>query len=259
MASITTLAKSNKNQYGDLQVDFQKTIKTAYKNIEFDATTPGCHGGNPDCTVSERNGKWVLDVPDGEYKSSKHYHSSGHSILAIETGRKKLNLAGRPLFLISGRAYNGDYHSLTKTYFLFGQNEDDSFFCHKIRANAAEDGDLDKVRAWVWALKNGETVEARQGDLAFIPKKRASGKVAETVSGFWHDATKKNEAVANLPAGQKLLCQGNHFVYGDEVKRTANKSYVLNPVASHGEHHAVQLEGWHEVRLGKAWGASSAD
>jgi hypothetical protein len=133
--------------------------------------------------------------------------------------------------------YNGDFRSLQQTYFLCGKNEDGSFFLHKVRPCIGQTADMDQVRAWIWALKSGETVAARQGDLGFIPKNRAVGKISNSIE----------------------VALGNHVVRGDKVWQTRHKTFVLNPLANHGEHHVVQIQGLYELRLGRAWGASSAD
>jgi len=235
-ANVTEAKQSAKNIYGELIVNFQEAINVAYPEVTFTTHEPGCWGANPDIWL---NGS-ELSVPDGRYSSNKHKHTAGHGILAIENAREcKLNLAGNPLFLLTGRAFNGDYRSLQKTYFLFGRNEDRSFFLHKIRPNIAQDGDLDTCRDWMWAIKKDERIKARQGDLGFIG--RESGKP----SGKDTDS--------------KLFTFGNHQVIADEWRCTANRYFALNAIAQHGEHRTVRVEGWSEVRLAKAWGSSSAD
>ena len=235
-STVTEVKQADRNPYGELIVNFQEAINVAYPEITFTSHTPGCWGGNPDIWINGNE----LNVPDGRYSSSKHKHTAGHGILAIENAREcKLNLAGNPLFLLTGRAFNGDYRSLTKTYFLFGRNEDKSFFLHKIRPSAAKTGDLDACRNWMWSIKKSEKVSARQGDLGFVIREsgKPSGKAIES----------------------KLLTFGNHKVLAEEWRCTADRYFARNAIAQHGEHHTIRVEGWSEIRLAKAWGSSTAD
>jgi hypothetical protein len=235
--NVTQLTKiESRNAYGDLALALE-TAMSVFPELAIEVHQPSAWGGNPDLWLRKQESQWILSVPGGEYKSGRHYHNGGTTILAVESSRKKLNLAGCPLFLLKGRMYNGDYKSLSATYFLFGKNEDGSFFLHKVRPCVGAMADLDQVRAWIWNLKKGETVAARQGDLAFIPKQKSSGKASDSIE----------------------VRLGNHVVRGEKVWRTVHKAFVLNPIANHGEHHTVQLQGLHELRLGRAWGASSAD
>lgn len=236
MTTITQLKQSEQNQYGDLNVSVEQALKTAYPKLKIKTHSPSPHGGDPDLWI-QADGE-TLDIPSGEYKSRKHYHSSHCAVLAIEDARQnRLNLAKRPLFLLKGAAFNGDYRSLKLTYFLFGQNEDNSYFCHKVRPCVGETGDLSQCRAWIWNLKKDEKIEARQGDLAFIPKQKTSGKESEATS----------------------VSLGNHNILADSIKQTKHKVYALNPCAYHNEHHQVALEGWYELRLGRAWKMTSVD
>ena len=233
--TVSEAKNAGYNQYGELEVNFEEAIRVAYPEIEFWYREPGCHGGNPDIEIKEN----TLILPSGTYSSRKHFHSCGHGIMAIENARDcRLNLAGKPLFLLTGRAYNGDYRSLTKTYFLFGQNEDRSFFLHKVRPKVGESGDLEVCRRWMWGLKPGEILIARQGDCGFIAKEKPCGKVVE----------------GNL---RKF---GNHKIEAQEWRSTAGgRWYALNPKAIHPEHDQVILKGWVEIRLAKAWRGSFAD
>lgn len=235
--TITTLQQAKRDKYGSLKIDFEFTIKKAYPQISIEFRSPGCHSDAAE--IYFRAGKKnCISVPGGQYSSNKHWHTAGHGILAIETARNnKLNLAKRPLFLLKCYQYNGDYRSLSEGFFLFGQNEDESFFLHKIRPKAARNFNLDEVRAWIWSLKPGEKVRARQGDLAFIPKTKSFGIEIESE-----------------------ISLGNHQVTGEVIRKTKNKIYVLNPKAIHYEHDGIaNLQGWYELRLAKAWQASRAD
>jgi hypothetical protein len=231
------MSEVKKDKYGNLDVDFQSTITAAYPEVTFATHAPGCWGANPDIILRGKE----LNCPDGQYSSAKHFHSAGHDILAMETSAEcNLNIAGNPLFLLVGRAFNGDYQTLSRTFFLFGRNEDGSFFLHKIRPQAAKGGDLTSCRNWMWAIKAGERIAARQGDLGFIS--RESGKPA----GKWVDL--------------KTIRFGNHSVEAEEWRVTsAGRAFGFNITASHGEHDPVFVEGWTEARLARAWGSSSAD
>jgi hypothetical protein len=225
--SLAQVKKLPRNQYGDIECNFAAAIAVAYPEIEVKRSEPGCWGHNAEIDLEDK----VLTLPSGSYSSNKHLHTAGHSLIEVEDARQcKLNLAGNPLYLISGRAYNGDYRSLKKTYFLFSRNEDGSFFCHKIRPSAAAGG-LDSVRNWVWRIEEGEKILARQGDLEFIKTAKLGGK----------------------PQSVSCVQLGNHTVRALAIQQTKYKIWALNPIASHGEHDRVQVVGWCELRLGRAW------
>lgn len=201
-------------------------LKTAFPSIEVQSSAPGCWGHGGDVTVR----KGVVSVPDGTYASNKHFHRASSAVVGFESGRRKLNIA--PLVLIETKAWNGDFGSMKTSYFLISRNEDGSHFAHKIRPNAGDS--IESARRWMWQLREGESVSARQGDLALIPVSKPRASVSEI------------EAV------------GNHFVDADEVRATKRRIYALNPALSHQEHRAVSLSGWFELRLARAW-MSSAD
>jgi len=158
-----------------------------------------------------------------------NYHNAGHSILNIESAQNRYN--NRPLFLLCGRAYNGDYHSLKKTYYLFGQNEDGSFFLHKIRPKVGETADFDEIRKWIWQLKDNETVQERQGDIVFIRKE----KPARNAKLFINDVSK--------------IVIDSHEIYFENCFKTSKKTFVYNPHSYHREHGETKnLNGWFEVR-----------
>jgi hypothetical protein len=233
--NITQLTQAtDRNAYGDLNISFEQAIGDVYPEVEFSYSAPSSWGHNGAINL---NGN-TLTIPSGQYKSKKHHHTAGHGILAIEGARQNhLNLRGCPLFLLKGYGYNGDYKSLSLSYYLFGRNEDGSFFLHRVRPKVAKDGNLDQVRAWIWSLKNGEKIAKRQGDVAFIQKARPAGSKIEATT----------------------VRLGNHTISGTEIRQTANKTYVLNPTADHHEHMAVALTGWHEVRPAKAWAGGNSD
>jgi hypothetical protein len=233
--NITQLTQTtDRNAYGDLNISFEQSIKDVYPEVEFKYSAPSSWGHNGTMSLESK----TLTIPSGQYKSQKHHHTAGHGIVAIEGARQnRLNLKGCPLFLLKGYGYNGDYRSLRTAYYLFGRNEDGSFFLHRVRPCVAKDGDLDKVRSWIWNLKKGETVAKRQGDVAFIAKARPAG-------------SRINATTVRL---------GNHTISGTEIRQTSNKTYVLNPTAEHGEHMSVALTGWHEVRPAKAWAGGDTD
>lgn len=221
---LTISALSRFSNEGLASLNAGDVLKTAFPELEIKTAAPGCwgHGGD----VSVRNTS--ITLPDGTYSSRKHYHRASSAVVGFETGRKKLNIA--PVVLVETRAWNGDYGSMKVSYFLISRNEDSSFFAHKIRPSAG--ASLDTARAWMWQLRDNETVSARQGDLALIPITRPAGSVSETDS------------------------LGNHFVTADEVRATKHKFYALNPALSHEEHNPVALKGWFELRLARAWQSS---
>lgn len=236
-----------RNCYGELAIDFESAIFAAYPGVVIAYDTPGCWGHSGRAVLRQRDdGKWLLVVPSGKYSSGKHFHTAGCGIMAIESSRKKLNLAGCPLFLLSTYAYNGDYRSLKRCYWLFGKNEDDSFFLHQVRPKIGETGDLDLVRRWLWELKATESIAGRQGDLAFIKKAKPSGD-------------RLTHRLAGGDCYSDSVQIGNHLVRGSEVYATKHRYYVLNPAATHHEHYTVALEGWHELRLAKVWSSSRGD
>jgi hypothetical protein len=234
--NVTQLLSTGRDTFGSLKVDFETAINAMYPKISIEIHEPGCHGGDPDLWLIQRGDRWHLSVPGGEYKSERHYHNGGCSILAVESARQKLNLPGCPLFLLQGRIFNGDYGTVRRTFYLFGQNEDQSYFLHKIRPCIGQTADMNRVRSWIWNLKPGEKIAARQGDLAMISKSPA-GKLSNSIE----------------------IHLGNHVVRAEKIWRTTHKTYVQNPIASHGGHNTVQLHGIYELRLGRAWKASSAD
>ena len=237
--NITDLCKFDKrDNYGSLDIDAIAAIKIAYPKLNIETHSPGVHAGGRDAEIwTQIRNDWTLCIPSGKYESSRYYNSAYTNILAVESGRNKLNLPSCPLFLLRGRAFNSKYHSLSQSFYLFGRNEDGSYFAHKIRPKAGENMSLDEARAWVWNLKGDEKVSARQGDLALIPKKRASGH----------------------KEGYLEVELGNHHINADCVWRTKHRVFVMNPSLSHKEHHPVSLSGLYEARLGRAWGNSKAD
>lgn len=236
MTCITEIKKSSLSFYGELIVNFEEAINTAYPNVIFEYRSPSCYGGSADIVLMGNK----LELPSGEYKSSKHYHNSGHGILEIETKRDcKLNLNKNPLFLLTGRLYNGDYRSLRKSYYLFGRNEDNSYFLHKVRPIVGETGSLEECRKWMWSIKNGEKIVARQGDLGFISRK--SGKPS---------GTKIEGNILNI---------GNHNILCEEIRETKNKYFGFNCIAKHHEHDSVRVDGWSELRLAKVWSGVVGD
>lgn len=228
---IREIMKAEKNSYGDLMVDFAETIEKVLPEIIVETSEPGPWGHDSEISLDKNSNGYTLVVPDGKYRSNKHFHTAGHSILALETGRKKLNCS--PLFLVSGRAWNGDYKALKKTYYLLGKNEDSSVFLHRVRPSAAEDGNLDAVRTWMWNVKDGEKLVDRQGDLGFITSKniRLKGEKIE---------------------GNKIQI-GNHTVTADVLMSRNGRFFAENPRCEHGEHHAVNLTGIYELRLARSW------
>lgn len=234
--NITELTKiEDRNAYGDLKVGFESAIKTAYPKVQFKQIEPGPHGDDGTMRLmGNKESGYILYYPDGKYSSNKHFHDSCSSVIEVESGRKKHNF--RPLFLLNGRSYNGDYRyrSLSQTFYIFGENEDGSMFLHRIRPKFGKS--LDDARSWMWALKNGESVAKRQGDLAFIAKKR-------------------------IPHGEESteIQIGNHAISGDRIVATKNKVYAVNPQSTHSEHHAVELNGIYELRLAKVWGGGKGD
>jgi len=239
-ATVTEIKGSPRNHYGELIVDFENAIRIAYPNLDFEYSSPGCHGGSPDIRLLQRDNRWILQLPYGKYVSNKHFHTCGYGLLAVENARDcKLNLAGKPLYLLTGRAYNGDYRSLTKSYYLFGQNEDQSFFLHRIRPSVGEQGDLNLCRKWIWQLKDGEKILARQGDLAFIRQKKEP---------------------LGIPLDASRISFGNHVVTAHSWRKSkGGRLFAFNPIAHHGEHQIVTVEGWVEMRLARAWRSRSAD
>ena len=231
---ISTLVRhSGQDSYGQLNVDFKEAIAAAYPEICLRYSTPGSFGHSGNLRLWQEGHQWMLDLPNGKYQSGKHFHTAGHGIVAIESSRKKHNLAGCPLYLLSGYAYNGDYRSLKQTYWLLAKNEDTSFFLHKIRPQIAKTKDFDTIRAWMWSLKKDEILKARQGDLGFIPKAKMCGQLK----------------IANADR----VDIGNHRIYADVVTQTQHRVYVLNPRAQHGEHNTVALQGIYELRLARQW------
>ena len=127
--------------------------------------------------------------------------------------------------------------NLRKAYYVVGKNEDGTFFAHRVRPNAGETGDLNRVRTWLWALKKNETIEARQGDLALIPKKRPTGEEIDSPHQF-----------------------EGHSIKGDKIWQSkTERLYVLNPDLSHGQHRHVKLKGLYEIRQSKVWIARHPD
>lgn len=240
--NVTELCRlDDRDRYGGLKVDFEEAIKTAYPKVSIMYNEPSWRSSSGEMWFrgGQDKGDVTIVVPAGEYKSNKHFHRSGHGILAIESSRKKLNIAGCPLYLIYGWVYNGDYRSLKKTYYLFGKNEDDSYFLHRVRPSCAQDGDLDQVRKWIWQLKEGEAVAARQGDLAFIPRKSVKGTLA-------------------IVEGSQIQI-GNHNIVADDIRRSPNdRIFALNPQAMHHEHDPIVVPaGWYELRLARTWEGGS--
>jgi hypothetical protein len=82
----------------------------------------------------------------------------------------------------------------------------------------------------MWRLKDG--------DLGFIERSRPAG-------------TRQAATIVSL---------GNHRIVAEEWKISrGGRYYALNPVAQHREHHLVQVQGWVELRLARAWLSSAAD
>lgn len=229
--TIREIQNSPRNEYNQLSVDTKKALKSVYPDIEIETSEPGCFGHRGTITLRDN----TLSLPDGQYDSAKHFHTAGNGVCDVENARGKLN--ARPLFLLMGYGYNGDYRSLTKTYYLFGANEDSSFFLHRIRPRVGELCNIPVARIWLWSLKEGEKIRARQGDLAFILIKRPSGKI-EKISKH---------------------ISGSHEIQATEIRETVHKTYALNPIVTHAEHGEVTLLGWHEIRIAKVWAGGNGD
>lgn len=206
-------------------ISIADAIATAYPTVEVRESAPGCWGHSGDFHLRGE----TLTVPSGNYSSRKHYHRASSCVMEVESARRRLNV--RPLFLLEGRAWNGDYGSMKKTYFLFGANEDGSFFLHKIRPNAGTS--LEAARRWMWALRDDEEIAQRQGDLAFVTRnRRISGTVLD----------------------MDAIVIENHTVHADTIRTTTHKVFVENPRAVHAEHgETSQLAGWFECRLARQW------
>lgn len=229
----TQIREAGRNQYGDLNVDFAVVLKSIYPDVEVKESTPGCWGHSGEITLRGN----VLSVPAGKYESNKHFHTAGHAIRGIESARHKLNI--KPLLLLKGYGYNGDYKSLKTCFYIFGENEDSSFFLHKVRPKVGALGDFEAIRRWLWSLKPGEEVAARQGDLGFIPSKRPrTGEEFRTVEIGSHAIKAHRVVVKKLKHGERY--------------------FARDPVAHHLEHATIELAGWYEMRPAKAW-RSSAD
>lgn len=236
-AQIIKRSLAVKDEYNSVNNPFEllgalyPRVRICYGNPKLGGHTGRCFINNTPVKTDTGSYDATLTVPDGEAKNWRYFATAGFGIIDAETGYKKLNVA--PLVLLYGYGYNKDkkygYTSVNKQFFLFGRNEDGSHFLHRVRPLAAES--LESARRWMWSLKSGETIAARQGDVAFIKKTRLSG--------------------VDVGNGISL---GNHKIAGDRVTRSpAGRIYIENPVAEHGEHRRVALEGVYEVRIAKAW------
>ena len=220
--TLTGLTRMTETQLSTVRVT--DALHTAYPRLVVREDTPHCfgHDGNLQLTGE------TLTVPEGSYSSRKHFHRASTHAVEVESAKRKLN--ARPLFLLKSRAYNGDYSSMKESFFLFGANEDDSYFLHKIRPNAGES--IETARQWMWELTADEAILERQGDLAFISKKRPAGTRQETVS----------------------ITIGNHTVHAEEIRITKHKLFVKAASAIHAEHGETPVvPGWSEVRLARQW------
>jgi hypothetical protein len=236
MTTIADIRNSPKNKYGcinissDVKYDF---IKETW-GIEIETDAPGCHGHHGEIRLSGN----TLIVPEGNYSSSKHWHTNGWDILSIEDCRQKLNV--NALVLLQGRAYNGDYKSLKKTYYLFGKNEDDSLFLHRVRPCVGETGNLNVCREWMWGIKDGESIVSRQGDIAFVKTKlpKSSRGIAQQALPF---------------------SIGSHIIVDGIVWCKSRKIFVQNAVVQHPQHNIVRIVGMFELRLARRWGNDTRD
>jgi hypothetical protein len=228
---MVTNTLNNTNQH--TSINFSEFVSKYYPSLKIEFSSPDIYASIMSAMCFLRDGD-TLCCPKGLYRSSKYYAQSNCHILDVEDGRQKLNLPKRPLILLQGVVYGsgGNYPSrLNKTYYLFGQNENYSYFLHRVKPSIGDKSDLSLCRKWMWSLKEHEKITARQGDLAFISKTKVDGIVEVS----------------------KTVELENHIVTGDEVRKTSKRIYVLNPSASHYEHHSVICEGWHELRLARAW------
>lgn len=239
MTRVEALKKTTeKDQYGCL-IGGQQLLETLYPRLVIEEDAPTCWAQcrteleTGTVKVGRKTYQAKMTLPGGYFSSKKHFHTAGWGVVEAESGHKKLNV--RPLVLLRTYVYNGDYRSVSTQHYLFGKNEDGSYFLHRIRPKFGES--IADARRWMWSLSVTETVAARQGDLALVPKKRTMG-----------------DAVV----GQNIKL-GNHDIWAEKITQTKNKTYALNPVLLHGEHREVALEGVFDLRLAKVWGGKFAD
>ena len=236
-AQVIKQSLAVKDEYNGVK-DPAALLGLIYPRVRICHSRPGLEGHSGWCDVDntpiktdEGSYSATLTVPHGKRQNWRYVATAGFGVIDAETRHRRLNVS--PLILLYGYGYSKDgkygYTCVDKQFFLFGRNEDGSHFLHRIRPMAAKS--LETARRWMWALKDGEQVIARQGDVAFIRKNRLVGR--------------------DLGASVTL---GNHKIAGDRVTRSpAGRIYVENPIAEHGEHRRVALQGVYEVRIAKAW------
>jgi hypothetical protein len=121
--------------------------------------------------------------------------------------------------------------SVRKDYFLLGCNEDQTVFAHPVQAmvvRGAVNKGKDVVKAtqdWLWGTDYSRVI--RQGDMAFVPRKRRPSK--------------------GEPQEGPVLLRDSHELTADEVLVGANKKlYALNPRMEHlpGTHPEISMTGW---------------
>lgn len=126
------------------------------------------------------------------------------------------------------------YARIRKNYFLMGRNEDNTVFAHPIQSRVIHSAigngrDVIKsVQKWIFGCNYADVV--RQGDIAFVPLKRASGDTVEHT---------------------EVTIAESHKVSADEIRENSKAIYVFNPTSTHPIHPTITEEGWFKVVVGR--------
>jgi len=226
------MKKLVRNKYGQVVGDPTTIVNTVFPDLDVAVVDKtGCWGGDPSMKLKMNvEGRWTLEVSEGVYKSNKHYHRHSWAVRDLDENEKLVLL--EQLHFSNDFTGTGSMPPPSRKIYLLGQNEDGSYFLHRVRPKAG-----DRIRdavEWMFSLKKGEKIAARQGDIAFIARDRMP-------------------KIPKKAFDTHELRLGRHVVYARGVQRYKSKIYVVDPTASHPEHPPITLEGVYEVRVAKAW------
>lgn len=131
------------------------------------------------------------------------------------------------------RAKASHFGQMRKSYFLIGQNEDETFFAHpvpaaKIHAAIRLGKDVIKaVQDWIFEADYAKVI--RQGDLCFVPVRSLKG----------------------IEIANEINLQGSHHLVADKICENGHY-YAVNPMMTHlpNTHPNIQAKGKYKVVVG---------
>lgn len=200
----------------------------------------------------DEHGSWEFGI-EGNGKGTR-WSALNWSLYAVGLDHH----SGKPLAIVqirqSEKRSSRFYLNIRKSYFLLGENEDDTVFAHPVSANcvrrAVRDGGNIILKVQNWIFGGDYTRMVRQGDLAILPlgKKPNLKEATEFHDGNWY--------FRQTPSGstriQIATLQESHELHAEQIWQNGNL-YALNPFMRHlpETHPPIQAEGWCKVIVGQ--------